>query len=130
MYFGQSLIIFFPQCCEGRYFRPFPISSDPQSVFDAVERNTDLQYSDQSHVSACVMVLMIMMIVMMIWMMEKKVCGVFISYDAFVKEKPAVCDQCELKSLYSVGKIYCKIKITISTAENERLFFFWNFCCL
>lgn len=66
MYFGQSLIIFFPQCCEGRYFRPFPISSDPQSVFDAVERNTDLQYSDQSHVSACVMVLMIMMIIMMI----------------------------------------------------------------
>lgn len=57
-------------------------------------------------------------------MMKKKVCGVFISYDAFVKEKPAVCDQCELKSLYSVGKIYCKIKITISTAENERLLFF------
>lgn len=36
-------------CCEGRYFRPFPISSEPQSVFDAVERNTDLQYSDQAH---------------------------------------------------------------------------------
>lgn len=35
--------------CEGRYFRPFPISSEPQSVFDAVERNTDLQYSDQAH---------------------------------------------------------------------------------
>lgn len=51
MYFGQSFIILFPQCCEGRYFRPFPISSEPQSVFDAVERNTDLQYSDQAHVS-------------------------------------------------------------------------------
>lgn len=36
-------------CCEGRYFRPFPISSEPQSVFDAVERNTDLQYNDQAH---------------------------------------------------------------------------------
>lgn len=55
MYFGQSFIILFPQFCEGRYFRPFPISSEPQSVFDAVERNTDLQYSDQAHVSILVL---------------------------------------------------------------------------
>ncbi|XP_062584364.1 uncharacterized protein LOC134246105 [Saccostrea cucullata] len=35
--------------CEGRYFRPFPISSEPQSVFDAIERNTDLHYNDRDN---------------------------------------------------------------------------------
>ncbi|XP_061194599.1 uncharacterized protein LOC133202742 [Saccostrea echinata] len=35
--------------CEGRYFRPFPISSEPQSVFDAIERNTDLHYNDKDN---------------------------------------------------------------------------------
>lgn len=68
MYFGQSFIILFPKYCEGRYFRPFPISSEPQSVFDAVERNTDLQYSDQAHVSTCVMDMMIMIIIIMMKM--------------------------------------------------------------
>lgn len=68
MYYGQSFIIFFSQCCEGRYFRPFPISSEPQSVFDAVERNTDLQYSDQAHVSTGVMDMMIKIIIIMMKM--------------------------------------------------------------